>query len=94
MLINHLLGRIQDVELDWQSGRVAYAVVQTGPQAERQHARLLAVRAVALKAGADHEHLVLDSGKSDPTAAYGFDPDNWPSVTSPGLAASPNRQEK
>jgi sporulation protein YlmC with PRC-barrel domain len=91
---NQLLGRIQDVVLDWQSGRVAYAVIQTAPQAETQHARLLAVPAAALKPSADHKHLVLDSGKSDPTTAYGFDPDNWPSVTSPGLAASPNRQEK
>jgi sporulation protein YlmC with PRC-barrel domain len=88
------VGRVQDVVVDWQSGRVAYAVIQTAPQAVTRHARLLAVPAAALKPGADHKHFVIDTGKSDPTAAHGFDPDNWPSVTSPGLAASPNRQEK
>ena len=74
------LGRIQDVVLDWQSGRVSYAVVNTAPAGK---AKLLAVPPSALKPAADHKHLVLDADKTSIAAASGFDPHHWPSLITP-----------
>jgi hypothetical protein len=88
------VGRVQDVVVDWQSGRVAYAVVQKPPQTATRNDGLLALPPAALKPSPDHTHLVLDAGKSNSTAAFGFTADNWPSLTSPGSAASRSREDK
>jgi sporulation protein YlmC with PRC-barrel domain len=57
------IGQVEDVVLDWRSGRISYALVKADAQGGAEGGKLLAVPAAALKPSADRKHLVIDAGK-------------------------------
>jgi sporulation protein YlmC with PRC-barrel domain len=71
------LGKIEDVMLDLDRGRIAYAVLSFGGFLGMGN-KLFAVPWDALKVDHEHKRLRLDMPKEKLEAAPGFDKDNWP----------------
>jgi sporulation protein YlmC with PRC-barrel domain len=82
------LGKIEDVVLDFDHGRVSYCVlsVEHGIFATSKY---LAVPLAALRPSADGDRLILNADKDKVAQAQGFDRNNWPSVTNPAWGAQP-----
>lgn len=74
------LGSIEDLMLDPQSGRVAYAVLDFGGFLGIGN-KLFAVPLEAFRVDTANEQLVLDVTKDKLNDAPGFDKDNWPKTT-------------
>jgi sporulation protein YlmC with PRC-barrel domain len=72
------LGKIKDVVVDPESGRVAYAVLSFGGFMGVGN-KLFAIPWRSLKMQAD-DKLILDVEKAQLEAAKGFDEDNWPDM--------------
>lgn len=73
------LGKIKDIMIDVQSGRVAYAVLSSGGFlgiGDKYHA----IPWGALTLDADRKCFILDVDKERLQAAPGFDKDNWPTM--------------
>jgi sporulation protein YlmC with PRC-barrel domain len=83
---NESLGKIKDVVLDLQSGRIAYIVLSTGGPFR---SKFVAVPPSAFVPGADEKTLVLNADKSKLTAAAGFNRNNWPNMATPSWGAEP-----
>lgn len=73
------LGKIQDIMIDVQRGRIAYAVLSFGGFLGMGD-KLFAVPWETLKLDADNECFVMDVDKERLQNAPGFDKDNWPSM--------------
>lgn len=78
------LGKIEDIVVDLNSGRISYAVLNAGGPFR---SKLVAVPASAFTAGADQKHLLLNADKTKLEAAKGFDKNAWPSVSNPDWGA-------
>jgi hypothetical protein len=76
---NENLGDIQDIVLDQQSGRVAYAVLSFGGFLGIGD-KLFAVPWAALKETPKQDAFVLDVPKDRLEKAPGFDKDKWPNL--------------
>jgi len=73
------LGKVDEIMVDIQSGRVAYAVVSFGGIL-RMGNKLFAVPWSALRVDEDDKCFILDVDKQTLETAPGFDKDNWPDM--------------
>jgi sporulation protein YlmC with PRC-barrel domain len=78
------LGKIEDLVLDLNSGRISYAVLNAGTAFR---SKLVAVPVSAFTASSDQKHLLLNADKAKLEAAKGFDKNMWPSVSNPDWGA-------
>jgi sporulation protein YlmC with PRC-barrel domain len=74
------LGNIEELMIDVNSGRVAYAVLSFGGILGIGD-KLFAIPWDALKLDPDNKRFVLDVDKQTLEDAPGFDKDNWPKTT-------------
>jgi len=74
------LGKIEELMIDLNSGRIAYAVVSFGGFLGIGD-KLFALPFEALKVDTINEKIILDVDKETLENAPGFDKDNWPDVT-------------
>ncbi|MBK9120677.1 MAG: PRC-barrel domain-containing protein [Phycisphaerales bacterium] len=70
---NDDLGKIVDLAIDPQAGRILYAILAT----RGMH---FAIPWQALSLSADYKHFILDINKDQLTDALGFSKDNWPNM--------------
>jgi len=76
------LGKIEDVMIDVDSGRIAYAVLSFGGFMKVGN-KLFAVPWQALRLDAVNKQFILNVDKSVLEKAPGFDKDNWPDMADP-----------
>lgn len=81
------LGKITDIMLDVQRGRIAYAVMSVGGFLGIGD-KLFAVPWSAMSLDVDRKCFVLDANKDRLEAAPGFDKDSWPTMADPTWAES------
>jgi sporulation protein YlmC with PRC-barrel domain len=86
------LGKISDIVLDLNNGRVSYCVLNVAHKISTTP-KYLAVPIGAFQCSADETHLVLNADKDKVAQAQGFDSNNWPPATSPAWGAQPFWQE-
>lgn len=82
---NEDLGSIEEIMIDLESGRVAYAVLSFGGFLGIGD-KLFMVPWSALKVDQSAHEFVLDARREDLEKAPGFDKNNWPDVSDPGYA--------
>jgi len=80
------LGKIEDLMIDLDSGRVAYAVLSFGGFLKMGN-KLFAVPWEALKVDTVNKELLLNVDKKVLENAPGFDKDNWPDMADPTFGA-------
>ena len=73
------LGKIEDIMLDLDAGRVAYAVLSFGGFMGMGD-KLFAIPWPALQIDAANKRVVLDTPKERLKAAPGFDKSHWPNM--------------
>lgn len=73
------LGKIDEIMIDLQSGRVAYAVMSFGGVLGMGN-KLFAIPWSVLRVDEDEKCFILDVDKRTLEAAPGFDKDNWPDM--------------
>ena len=73
------LGKINDLMIDLQSGRIAYAVLSFGGVLGIGD-KLFALPWNALRVDEDEKELILDIDKRRLETAPGFDKDHWPDM--------------
>ena len=71
------LGRIEELMLDLQNGRIAYAVLSFGGFLGMGD-KLFAIPWEALKLDADNHRFILNVAREKLEKAEGFDKNNWP----------------
>ena len=76
------LGKIEDLMIDVNSGRIAYAVLSFGGFLKMGN-KLFAIPWPALALDAVNKEFVLNVDKSVLENATGFDKDNWPDMADP-----------
>jgi sporulation protein YlmC with PRC-barrel domain len=86
-LANEDLGKIEDLMIDCESGRVSYAVLSFGGILGLGD-KLFAIPWTALRLDEDRKCFVLDVAKETLESAPGFDKDNWPDLSSDAYARS------
>jgi sporulation protein YlmC with PRC-barrel domain len=74
------LGKIEELMVDLNSGRVAYAVLSFGGFLGMGD-KLFALPFEALSINTEDEKIILDVDKETLENAPGFDKDNWPQFT-------------
>ena len=82
-LQNERIGKVKDIVLDLQAGRVGYAVMNAGG-GFFGGGKLIAVPLDALTLAPGQDHFVMDAPKDRLAAAPGFSDENWPSLDSGG----------
>jgi sporulation protein YlmC with PRC-barrel domain len=82
-LQNERVGKVKDIVLDMQEGKVGYAVMSAGGGLFGG-GKLIAVPLDALSLKPGEDHLVINAPKDRLAAAPGFSEDNWPSIDSGG----------
>ena len=89
---NERVGKVKDIVIDTQSGRIAYAVLSTGGLFGGGKLIAVPLESLSLKPG--EEHFLIDAAKDRLAAAPGFSEDNWPKLNAAegdktvGLSAS------
>jgi sporulation protein YlmC with PRC-barrel domain len=73
------LGKIEDIMIHMDSGRIAYAVLSFGGFLGLGD-KLFAIPWEALTIDEDKKHFILDIDKEKLENAPGFDKDNWPDM--------------
>jgi len=73
------LGKIEDIMLDLEASRIAYAVLSFGGFLGMGN-KLFAIPWEALTLDAENKCFVLDVPKANLENAPGFDKDNWPDM--------------
>ena len=81
------LGKIEDLMIDLDSGRIAYAVLSFGGFLKMGN-KLFAVPWQALTVDTVKKVLVLNVDKSVLERAPGFDKENWPDMADPTFGTS------
>jgi sporulation protein YlmC with PRC-barrel domain len=81
------LGKIEDLMVDVNSGRIAYAVLSFGGFLKVGN-KLFAIPWQALRLDAVNKQFVLGVDKSVLERAPGFDKDNWPDMADPTFGNS------
>ena len=74
------LGKLEEIMLDLDAGRVAYAVLSFGGFLGVGD-KLFAIPWEALEVDTENKEIVLDVPKEKLEEAPGFDKDNWPQTT-------------
>ena len=82
------LGKIEELVVDFDTGRVSYCVLGVS-HGLLSTTKYLAVPLAAFKPSADGTCLILNADKDKVAQAKGFDRDSWPSVTNPAWGAEP-----
>jgi sporulation protein YlmC with PRC-barrel domain len=82
--VGESLGKIEEIMLDIQTGRIAYAVLSFGGFLGIGN-KLLAVPWSALQIDTSEHEFILDVDRGTLENAPGFDKDNWPDMTDPGF---------
>jgi len=82
------LGKIHDLVIDFNSGRVAYLVLNSAPGLFSS-SKLHAVPLRAFQPDAEGTSLVLNADKAKLDGSEGFAKDNWPAVTTATWGAEP-----
>jgi sporulation protein YlmC with PRC-barrel domain len=77
------LGKIEDIMVDIETGRIAFAVMATGGMLGRE-ARLYAVPWEALKLSLHDKKFILNVSKETLENAPSFHRNNWPDLTNLG----------
>ena len=85
--MNEDLGTMEDIMIDVESGRVAYAVLSFGGFLGMGD-KLFAIPWSALRLDEDRKAFVLDVDKKTLETAPGFDKENWPDLSSTDYARS------
>ena len=80
------LGKIEDLMIDLDSGRVAYAVLSFGGFLKMGN-KLFAVPWEALKVDTANKQFLMNVDKKVLENAPGFDKDNWPDMADPTFGA-------
>src|SRR5262245_56678300 len=81
------LGKIEDLMIDVNSGRIAYAVLSFGGFLKMGN-KLFAVPWEALTLDPVNKQFILNVSKSVLENATGFDKDNWPDMADPKFGAN------
>jgi sporulation protein YlmC with PRC-barrel domain len=81
------LGKIEDLMIDVNSGRIAYAVLSFGGFLKVGN-KLFAIPWQALKLDAVNKQFILGVDKTVLEKAPGFDKDNWPDMADPKFGTS------
>jgi sporulation protein YlmC with PRC-barrel domain len=81
------LGKIEDLMIDLESGRVAYAVLSFGGFLKMGN-KLFAIPWQALKADTVNKQFILNVDKTVLENATGFDKDNWPDMADPTFGSN------
>src|SRR5919198_913183 len=76
------LGKIEELMLDVNTGRVAYAVLSFGGFLNVGN-KLFAIPWEALQLDAQNKQFILNIDKTRLETATGFDKDNWPNMADP-----------
>ena len=87
-----VIGKIEDVIVDFDSGRVSYCALKV-KETSFEKGKFLAVPIGALHPSVDGLYLILDTDKQKVEAAKGFDKNDWPSIDNPAWGAQPFWQE-
>jgi sporulation protein YlmC with PRC-barrel domain len=90
------LGEIEDIVIDFQSGKVSYLVMASGGVlglGEKKLAVPINAFSVSTDEDGDDAHLVLRATKDSIDRAEGFG-DRWPSTSNPSFGAAPFWQER
>jgi sporulation protein YlmC with PRC-barrel domain len=85
------LGKIEDLMIDVNSGRIAYAVLSFGGFLKMGN-KLFAVPWEALRLDAANKQFILSVDKDVLERATGFDKDNWPDMADPTFGSRLYRQ--
>ena len=88
------LGKLRDIVINPQSGRVSYAVLGVSSGFRGLNEKYLAVPLRAFTTGSSKQCLVLNAEKSSVAQASGFDRNHWPGVGTPAWGAQPFWKEK
>jgi sporulation protein YlmC with PRC-barrel domain len=83
-----LLGKIADVIVDFDTGRVSYCALKV-KESGFGEAKYLAVPLAALHPSVDGLYLILNADKQKVAQAKGFNRNDWPSVNNPAWGAQP-----
>jgi sporulation protein YlmC with PRC-barrel domain len=86
------LGKISDIVLDLNNGRVSYCVLDVAHKISSTP-KHLAVPIGAFQCSPDESHLILNADKEKVAQAQGFESDNWPAANNPAWGAEPFWQE-
>jgi sporulation protein YlmC with PRC-barrel domain len=81
------LGKIEELVIDVNSGRVAYAVLSFGGILKMGN-KLFAIPWQALQFDPPHDQFLLNVDKTRLENANGFDKDNWPDMADPRFGTS------
>jgi sporulation protein YlmC with PRC-barrel domain len=81
------LGKIEELMIDVNTGRVAYAVLSFGGFLKMGN-KLFAIPWEALQLDSTNKHFILNVDKSRLENATGFDKDNWPDFADPRFGAT------
>ena len=79
--MNEDLGKIEDIMIDVETGRVSYAVLSFGGFLGLGD-KLFAIPWTALRLDEERKCFVLDVDKKTLESAPGFDKDHWPDLSS------------
>ena len=79
---NEDIGSIEDIVLDLNKGRIAYAVLSFGGLMGLGN-KLFAIPWEALQLDANQEYFLLNVSKEKLESAQGFEKDNWPDIANP-----------
>jgi len=78
------LGKMEDIVIDLQSGRVAYGVVSFG--ASFMHSgKFFAIPWASLAVDQGDKKIILNVPKETLESAEGFDKDHWPDMADPSF---------
>jgi sporulation protein YlmC with PRC-barrel domain len=86
------LGKISDIVLDLNNGRVSYCVLEVSHKISAT-TKCLAVPIGAFQCSADETCLILNAEKEKVAQAQGIDHNDWPPATNPAWGAQPFWQD-
>lgn len=78
------LGKIEEIMIDLQSGRIAYAVVAFGG-GFMHSGKFLAIPWASLAVDQGDKKIILNVPKATLESAEGFDKDHWPDMADPAF---------
>ena len=81
------LGKIEDLMIDLNTGRIAFAVLSFGGFLKMGN-KLFAIPWEALKIDAVKKEFILNANKNQLEQATGFDKDNWPDMADPTFGST------
>jgi hypothetical protein len=84
------LGRIDDVVVDYNTGRVSYCSMKVDSQLGGP--KHLPIPLAALRPSTDGQYFILNADREKIAQARGFSDNNWPGVNTPAWGAEPFAQ--